>query len=72
MPVPSTCSECGSTHIKPMGVGIQLIEKRLRELYPSVNTIRMDTDTTSSKHAYDEMLSDFRSIRRKYFSEHRW
>ena len=61
MPVPSTCSECGSTHIKPMGVGIQLIEKRLRELYPSVNTIRMDTDTTSSKHAYDEMLSDFRS-----------
>ena len=61
MPVPSTCSECGSTHIKPMGVGIQLIEKRLRELYPSVNTIRMDTDTTASKHAYDEMLSDFRS-----------
>ena len=61
IPVPSACPECGGTHIKPMGIGIQLIEQKLNELYPSVNTIRMDTDTTSSKHAYDTMLSDFRS-----------
>ena len=60
-PVPSTCPECGGTHIKPMGIGIQLIEQKLSELYPQVNTIRMDTDTTASKHAYDTMLSDFRS-----------
>ena len=61
MPVPTSCPECGNTHIKPMGTGIQLIEKKLSELYPNVNVIRMDTDTTSSKHAYDTMLSDFRS-----------
>ena len=61
IPVPNACPECGGTHIKPMGIGIQLIEQKLNELYPSVNTIRMDTDTTSSKHAYDTMLSDFRS-----------
>lgn len=61
IPVPSVCPECGGTHIKPMGIGIQLVEKKLCELYPSVKTIRMDTDTTSSKHAYDNMLSDFRS-----------
>lgn len=61
MPVPTACPECGSEHIKPMGIGIQLIEQKLKELYPSVNTIRMDTDTTSSKNAYDTMLSDFRS-----------
>ena len=61
MAVPSSCPECGGTHIKPMGIGIQLVEQKLKELYPSVNTIRMDTDTTSSKHAYDNMLSDFRS-----------
>ena len=61
MPVPSTCPECGSEHIKPMGIGIQLIEQKLKELYPNVNIIRMDTDTTSSKNAYDTMLSDFRS-----------
>ena len=61
MPVPSICPECGSEHIKPMGIGIQLIEQKLKELYPTVNTIRMDTDTTSSKNAYDTMLADFRS-----------
>ena len=61
MPIPTACPECGSEHIKPMGIGIQLIEQKLKELYPSVNTIRMDTDTTSSKNAYDTMLSDFRS-----------
>ena len=61
MPVPTACPECGSEHIKPMGIGIQLIEQKLKELYPNVNTIRMDTDTTSSKNAYDTMLSDFRS-----------
>ena len=60
-PVPEVCPECGGTHIKPQGIGIQLIEKKLCELYPNVKTIRMDTDTTSSKHAYDNMLSDFRS-----------
>lgn len=61
MPTPSVCSECGGEHIKPMGIGIQLVEQKLKELYPSVNVIRMDTDTTSSKHAYDNMLADFRS-----------
>lgn len=63
MPTPSVCPECGGEHIKPMGIGIQLVEQKLKELYPSVNTIRMDTDTASSKHAYDNMLSDFRSHR---------
>ena len=61
MPVPKVCPECGNEHIKPMGIGIQLVEQKLRELYPSVNTIRMDTDTTSSKNAYDTMLTDFRA-----------
>ncbi len=61
MPTPTSCPECGGTHIKPMGIGIQLIEQKLNELYPTVSTIRMDTDTTASKHAYDTMLADFRS-----------
>ena len=60
-PVPTLCPECGGQHIKPMGVGIQLVEKQLRELFPSANTIRMDTDTASSKNAYENMLSDFRA-----------
>lgn len=61
MPTPRTCPECGNSHIKPNGIGIQLVEQKLGELYPSVKIIRMDTDTTASKHAYDTMLGDFRA-----------
>ena len=60
-PLPKICPECSSEHIKPMGVGIQFIEKKIGELFPKAKCIRMDTDTTSSKHAYENMLSDFRS-----------
>ncbi len=60
MPTPTSCPECGNSHIKPMGIGIQLVEQRLGELYPSARTIRMDTDTTASKHSYDNMLTEFR------------
>ena len=58
--IPTACPECGNTHIKPMGIGIQLVEQQLGELYPSAKTIRMDTDTTASKFSYDTMLTDFR------------
>lgn len=60
MPTPTTCPECGNSHIKPMGIGIQLVEQRLGELYPTARTIRMDTDTTASKNSYDNMLTEFR------------
>ena len=59
-PTPTTCPECGNSHIKPMGIGIQLVEQRLGELYPTARTIRMDTDTTTSKNSYDNMLTEFR------------
>mgnify|MGYP003298509651 CR=1 FL=1 len=60
MPTPTSCPECGNSHIKPMGIGIQLVEQRLGELYPTARTIRMDTDTTASKNSYDNMLTEFR------------
>lgn len=62
-PVPTSCPECGAEHIKPMGAGIQLVEKTLSELFPTAKIIRMDTDTASTKHAYDTMLGDFRAHR---------
>ena len=60
-PMPRTCPECNSEHIKPMGFGTQFIEKKIGEIFPSARSIRMDTDTTSSKSSYENMLTDFRS-----------
>ena len=61
MPLPKTCPTCGSEHLARMGFGTQRVEEELGELLPSAKIMRMDTDTTSSKFAYDEMLSGFRS-----------
>ena len=59
--MPRTCPECNSEHIKPMGFGTQFIEKKIGEIFPTARSIRMDTDTTSSKSSYENMLTDFRS-----------
>ena len=62
-PVPEVCPECGSSHLGRMGYGTQRVEQELRELLPGAGILRMDTDTTSAKHAYDRMLGEFRSHR---------
>ncbi len=61
MPLPQACPECGSEHLSRMGYGTQRIEQELGELLPTATILRMDTDTTSTKNAYEELLSTFRS-----------
>ena len=61
MPLPNECPECKSEHLARMGYGTQRIEQELGNLMPSAKVIRMDTDTTSTKNAYTEILSTFRS-----------
>jgi primosomal protein N' (replication factor Y) len=46
-----------------MGFGTQRVEEELGRLLPSAKLLRMDTDTTSTKFAYDKMLGDFRAHR---------
>lgn len=60
MPMPSACPQCGSSHLSRMGYGTQRIEQELRELLPTANILRMDTDTTGTKDAYGELLGQFR------------
>ena len=60
MPMPTECPSCQSTHISRMGYGTQRIEQELRELLPTAEILRMDTDTTSTKNAYGEILGKFR------------
>lgn len=63
MPVPHTCPSCSSTHLARMGFGTQRVEEELQNLLPKSTILRMDTDTTSTKFAYDEMLQTFREHR---------
>ena len=61
MPLPKACPTCKSEHLARMGFGTQRVEEELQALLPKAQILRMDTDTTTSKFAYDEMLSRFRS-----------
>ena len=60
MPLPSTCPYCSSEHLARMGYGTQRIEQELGTLLPDSTVLRMDTDTTGEKSAYEELLGKFR------------
>lgn len=58
--VPDTCPVCGSKHLSKMGFGTQRIEHEIEQILPEARVLRMDTDTTGTKSAYDEMLGKMR------------
>ncbi|MCY8472797.1 primosomal protein N' [Bacillus halotolerans] len=58
-PVPHTCPECGSDHIRFFGTGTQRVEEELTKVLPHARVIRMDVDTTSGKGAHEKLLSAF-------------
>ena len=61
MPLPRECPNCHSEHLARMGFGTQRVEEELQTLLPKANILRMDTDTTTTKFAYDELLGRFRA-----------
>jgi len=61
--VPERCDSCGSTHLKMKGFGTEKLEDELEILYPEVRIKRMDLDTTRSKFAYQNIITDFENRR---------
>ncbi len=58
--LPQTCPSCDSPHLARMGYGTQRVEQELGTLLPDARILRMDTDTTGEKFAYDKLLGSFR------------
>ena len=58
-PPPEKCPQCGSDRLRYAGLGTQLIEQQLAEQFPGVPVLRMDTDTTMSRFAYEEKFQAF-------------
>ena len=57
--MPPTCNACGSTRITLKGFGTEQIEEELAIYFPKIRITRMDADTTRSKNAYHQIISDF-------------
>jgi primosomal protein N' (replication factor Y) len=61
--MPSTCPNCGSTHIRQFGTGTERVEADLQNLYPDVRTLRWDYETTRKKGAHEIILTHFQAHR---------
>lgn len=60
-PFTKLCSDCGKESVRYAGYGTQRIEQELSELLPEAKVIRLDTDSTSTKHSFEKALNDFSS-----------
>ena len=55
----TVCPVCGSDKVRYAGLGTQRVEQELSELFPDVPILRMDTDTTMSRFAYERKFGAF-------------
>ncbi len=55
-----TCPSCGSPHIKQTGIGTQRVEREVLKVFPGVQVIRADKDTTSNKQGFQPIYEAFK------------
>lgn len=55
----SACPSCGENKIKYTGIGTQKLEEELQELIPDARILRIDADTTMTKHSHEKNFMDF-------------
>ena len=60
-PAPQRCG-CGGP-LKPMGTGTQKVQQELAQLFPEMETIRMDADTVSAVNTHEKILDRFKQER---------
>lgn len=59
MPWPRVCPHCGNQNLESQGYGTERIEETLRQEFPAARTLRMDTDTTTTRRSYERIIDDF-------------
>ncbi len=62
-PAPTTCPQCDGIHVRQFGLGTERVEEEVRKVFPDASVLRMDSDTTTRKNAYQQMLNAFREGR---------
>ncbi len=61
-PVPQRCPGCDGP-LKPIGTGTQKVQQELTELFPDMETVRMDADTVSAVNTHEKILDRFKQER---------
>lgn len=63
--IPRRCPACGNEEIEVRGFGTEHIEEEAETIFEGYPVSRMDLDTTRSRKAYEEIISDFEKRRTK-------
>ena len=58
---PIVCPVCNSKYIKYFGLGTEKVEDLTKELFPYANIVRMDSDTTTLKGSFEDILEDMKN-----------
>ena len=61
-PVMQRCSRCGGP-LKAIGTGTQKVQQELLDLYPELESDRMDADTVSATNTHEKILERFQKNR---------
>jgi primosomal protein N' (replication factor Y) (superfamily II helicase) len=61
--VPNKCGACGSSDIRMKGFGTERIEDELSIMFPTAKIARLDLDTSRSKNAHRQIISDLEEQR---------
>lgn len=53
------CPACGSTEVRPVGLGTEKLEEDTQLFLPEARVLRMDQDTTRRKNALSDIITTF-------------
>ncbi len=56
---PSNCFRCKSKDLNTQGIGIEQIEKDLKEIFPNKNIVKLSSETTKKKNYFETITEDF-------------
>ena len=59
--IPAVCPKCQSDKLMTFGSGTQKCEDDLGEIFPEAKIMRMDSDTTSSRHSHTRILNSVKN-----------
>ncbi|MBO4451334.1 MAG: primosomal protein N' [Bacteroidaceae bacterium] len=57
--LPEECPSCGEKVFSDVGIGTEKVEQQIRRYFPEATTVRMDIDTTHTRTAYEQIITDF-------------
>lgn len=58
---PNQCYQCKSTELETKGIGTEMIEEELNQIFPDFSVARMDVDSMRKKYAFEKLIEAFQN-----------